>query len=185
MTATTALLLSETDNVAVVLANITKGEDVPAVGLTAREAIPRGHKVAVTPIKPGDAVHKYGQVIGFASAHIAPGEHVHTHNVAIGESFERDYAFGERATPTEMVPEGERATFQGYVREDGKIGTRNYVGIVTSVNCSATAARRQRWPSSASSRTISCARTPTWPTCRPTMSACSSRAPCSRRTTRR
>ena len=141
MTATTVLLLSETDNVAVVLANIAKGEDVPIVGLTAVEALPRGHKMAVAPIKQGDPVLKYGQVIGFASTHIAPGEHVHTHNVAIGESFDRDYAFSKRTTPTNMVPEGERATFQGFIREDGKVGTRNYVGIVTSVNCSATAAR--------------------------------------------
>ena len=79
MTATTVLLLSETDNVAVVLADIAKGEDVPIVGLTAVEALPRGHKMAVAPIKQGDPVLKYGQVIGFASAHIAPGEHVHTH----------------------------------------------------------------------------------------------------------
>ena len=141
MSTTTAILLSDSDNVAVVLSNIAKGEDVPAAGLTAREAIPRGHKLAIAPIKPGDAVVKYGQVIGFASTHVAPGEHVHIHNVSIGESFERDYAFGERATETAMAPEAERATFQGYRREDGKVGTRNYIGIVTSVNCSATAAR--------------------------------------------
>jgi altronate hydrolase len=141
MTATTSIQLSETDNVAVVLANIAKGETLEAVSLTARGAIPRGHKLAVAPIKAGEAVIKYGQVIGFASAHIAPGEHVHVHNVSIGENFERDYAFGERAQPTKMVPEADRATFQGYRREDGQIGTRNYIGIVTSVNCSATAAR--------------------------------------------
>lgn len=141
MSTTTSIQLSENDNVAVVLANVAKGEDVPPVNLTAREAIPRGHKLAIAPIKPGDAVVKYGQIIGFASVHIAPGSHVHTHNVSIGESFERDYAFGERATETLMVPEAKRATFQGHRREDGKVGTRNYLGIVTSVNCSATAAR--------------------------------------------
>ncbi len=137
-----AIKLSEQDNVAVILAETAKGGTPDPVGITAREAIPRGHKMAVAPIKEGEAVVKYGQIIGFASAHIAPGEHVHVHNVSIGESFERDYAFGEAAQETALLPEAERATFQGYRREDGRVGTRNYVGIVTSVNCSATAAKQ-------------------------------------------
>jgi altronate hydrolase len=140
MSAKTAIQLSEGDNVAVVLSNVDKGDMVAPMSITAREPIPRGHKIATAPVRDGDAVLKYGQIIGFASAHIAPGEHVHVHNVSMGE-FERDYAYGEGATETAMVPEAERATFQGFRREDGRIGTRNYVGIVSSVNCSATASR--------------------------------------------
>jgi altronate hydrolase len=85
-------------------------------------------------------VRKYNQIIGFASADIVPGDHVHTHNVAF-QAFERDYAVGADVTPVEYVPEAERATFQGIVRADGKVATRNYLGILTSVNCSATAAK--------------------------------------------
>ncbi|MBL6959011.1 MAG: altronate dehydratase [Rhodospirillales bacterium] len=140
MTANTSIQLSPQDNVAVVLADIAKGSIVEPVSITAREPIPRGHKLAVAPIKEGETVIKYGQIIGFASAHIAPGEHVHVHNVSMGD-FERDYAYGEAASQTDMVADAERATFQGYRREDGRVGTRNYVGIVTSVNCSATVAK--------------------------------------------
>jgi len=140
MTQPTAIQLAAGDNVAMVLADVAKGDTVDPVSITAREPIPRGHKIATLPIKEGDNVLKYGQIIGFASAHIAPGEHVHVHNVSMAE-FERDYAFSEDAAETAMVPEADRATFQGFRREDGQVGTRNYIGIVTSVNCSATVAR--------------------------------------------
>lgn len=140
MSTNTAIKLSDGDNVAVVLADVGSGDIVHPMEISAREPIARGHKMATAPIKEGEAVVKYGQIIGFASAHIAPGEHVHVHNVSMG-AFERDYAFSEAVTETAMVPEAERATFEGYVREDGRVGTRNYVGIVTSVNCSATTAR--------------------------------------------
>jgi len=139
MAKTDSLQLSPKDNVAVVLRDIAKGDLVSPASITAREPIPRSHKIAIAPIEPGVAVYKYGQIIGFASEHIAPGAHVHVHNVSMGD-FERDYAFGQDASETVMVPEGERATFQGYVREDGKVGTRNYIGVVTSVNCAATVA---------------------------------------------
>jgi altronate hydrolase len=135
-----SIRLSPKDNVAVVLIDIAEGQTVEPVSISAREPIPRGHKLAIEPIEKGSAVVKYGQIIGFASEHIAPGAHVHVHNVCMGE-FERDYAFGEDMTETDLVAEAERASFQGYVREDGRVGTRNYIGIVTSVNCSATVAR--------------------------------------------
>jgi len=140
MTAKRSIQLSDKDNVAVVLAEIAPGDTLEPASITAGEPIPRGHKLALAPIKKGEAVLKYGQIIGFASAHIAPGEHVHVHNVSMGD-FDRDYAFGEAAREIEMVPAAERATFQGYRRGDGRVGTRNYIGIVTSVNCSATVAR--------------------------------------------
>jgi altronate hydrolase len=85
-------------------------------------------------------VRKFGQIIGFASAPIAPGDHVHTHNLVF-QDFARDYRHAEAAEPERLVPEPERRTFQGFRRSNGRVGTRNYVGILTSVNCSATAAR--------------------------------------------
>jgi altronate hydrolase len=109
------------------------GEDLVVAGL-----VPPGHKLAVRRIEAGAAVRRYGQIIGFASRRIEPGEHVHTHNLAIG-SFERDYAFAEDARPTPMA--AEPATFAGILRPDGRVATRNYIGILTSVNCSATVAR--------------------------------------------
>ncbi len=106
-------------------------------GLVASTAIPRGHKVSIAAVAEGEAIYKYGQVIGFASIDIAPGQHVHTHNVAL-KSFDRDYDFGSAARPTDFVPQEQRATFQGFVRADGRVGTRNYIGILSTVNCSAT-----------------------------------------------
>ncbi|WP_193369571.1 UxaA family hydrolase [Pelagibius marinus] len=132
--------LSPNDNVVVSRAEILEGTEVPGEGVTTANRIPTGHKVATRAIEKGAPVVKYDQVIGFATKDIAPGEHVHVQNCGMGE-FDRDYAFCEGAKPTEMVPEGERATFQGYRRADGRAGTRNYIGILTSVNCSATVAR--------------------------------------------
>ena len=136
-----AMKLSEKDNVAVMLSDVAQGVIVTPVSISAREPVQRGHKMALAPIKEGEPIVKYGQTIGFASTHISPGEHVHTHNVSMGV-FKRDPAFCAAARETDMVPDAERATFQGYRRADGRIGTRNYIGIVTSVNCSATAARQ-------------------------------------------
>jgi altronate hydrolase len=103
--------------------------------------IPPGHKVATRAITVGEPVRRYNQIIGFATQPIAPGEHVHTHNLdmgAQGGAFERDYAFG-----ADVKPEAPRreATFMGIKRADGRVATRNYIGILSSVNCSATAAR--------------------------------------------
>jgi altronate hydrolase len=100
--------------------------------------IPAGHKIAVRSIEAGKPVKRYDQIIGFATRPIAPGEHVHVHNLAMGE-FEKDYAFGSDVKPIDYV--AEPATFQGIVRPDGRVATRNYIGILTSVNCSATVAR--------------------------------------------
>jgi len=129
--------LHPSDNVLVATADLPAGS---AAGLTLSAAVPRGHKVAVAPIGTGEAIRKYNQVIGFATTDIAPGDHVHTHNTEF-RAFERDYAFGADATPTAFVPDEERAVFQGIVRSDGRVATRNYIGILTSVNCSATTAK--------------------------------------------
>ena len=130
--------LHAADNVVVAAREIPEGTAVG--GVPARRAIPRGHKVAVAGIAEGESVRKYNQIIGFATRPIAPGDHVHAHNVEF-RAFERDYAVGADVTETQFVPESERATFQGIVRPDGKVATRNYLGILTSVNCSATAAK--------------------------------------------
>ena len=102
--------------------------------------IPVGHKVATEAIAAGKPIRKYNQIIGFATEAIDPGTHVHTHNVEM-KTFNRDYKFGEDAKPTHYVPDPQKATFQGIKRPDGRVATRNYIGILTSVNCSATAAR--------------------------------------------
>jgi altronate hydrolase len=109
-------------------------------GVTLGRDVPAGHKIATAEIAAGEPVRKYNQIIGFATGAIRPGDHVHTHNVAF-QMFERDYAVGADVTPTQYVPESERATFQGIVRADGKVATRNYLGILTSVNCSAHTAK--------------------------------------------
>jgi altronate hydrolase len=135
-----AIRLSPADNVVVARADLLPGTPLTEERVTCRGHVPAGHKLATAPIVKGEPVRKYGQILGFATADIAPGEHVHTHNLAMG-NFDRDYAFCADATPTAMVPEAERATFQGIVRADGRGATRNYLGILTSVNCSATAAK--------------------------------------------
>src|ERR1700712_6057705 len=99
--------------------------------------IPPGHKVATHAIAVGDPIKRYNQIIGFAKRPIAPGEHVHLHNMAMGE-FARDYAFGVDAKPTQFA--ADPATFMGIVRADGRVATRNYLGILSTVNCSATVA---------------------------------------------
>jgi altronate hydrolase len=130
--------LSPDDNVVIAIDLVNQGAD--AAGLTARERILRGHKMAVEPIREGEPILKFGQIIGFAKNHIAPGEWVHEHNVGLHD-FERDYAFCADAKDDDLLPPELQATFQGYRRASGKTGTRNYIGILTSVNCSASVAR--------------------------------------------
>ncbi|MFI8996597.1 UxaA family hydrolase [Streptomyces sp. NPDC053542] len=138
-----ALRLQPQDDVAVATADTPAGSTVDAGGETVllRDDVARGHKIALRAVRRGAPVLRYGQVIGFAAADIAPGDHVHLHNLEYRE-FERGYEFAVDARPTELLPESERATFQGYARADGSVGTRNYLGILTSVNCSATAAKQ-------------------------------------------
>ena len=131
--------LNPADNIVVARADLLPGTAIPGENVTARARIPAGHKIATRAIAKDEPVRRYGQIIGFATGDIAPGEHVHTHNCEMRD-FARDYAFAtlaqaHRATST--TP----ATFQGIVRADGRVATRNYIGILTSVNCSATVAR--------------------------------------------
>ncbi len=132
--------LNPNDNVVVARHRIAAGTELAREGVRTLVDIPAGHKIATRPIPRGEAVRKYGQIIGFASADIAPGEHVHTHNVEMRD-FARDYAFGADVRPTAYVPEPERRTFMGYRRANGKVGTRNYIGVLSTVNCSASVCR--------------------------------------------
>jgi len=138
MTFPRTIRLSADDNVAVAIDLVSQGDTVS--GLTARERILRGHKMAVEPIRENEPIRKFGQIIGFAKTHIAPGEWVHEHNVGLHD-FERDYAFCADARDDDLLPPETQATFEGYRRASGRTGTRNYIGILTSVNCSASVAR--------------------------------------------
>jgi altronate hydrolase len=138
MTAPRVVRLSPEDNLVVAVDQITQGTN--AAGVTASERIPRGHKMAIIPIEKDQPVKKFGQVIGFASKPIAPGSWIHEHNVVMHD-FARDYQFAQGARNDEILPVEQRATFEGYVRANGAIGTRNYIGILTSVNCSASVAK--------------------------------------------
>jgi len=130
--------LHASDNVIVAADAIQRG--VAVDGVIASAFVPQGHKIASAPIASGEPVRKFGQIIGFASQPIAPGDWVHEHNVGMRD-FERDYLHGADARAADVLPVAERATFQGFRRANGKVGTRNYIGILTSVNCSATVAR--------------------------------------------
>lgn len=135
------LRLNEIDDVAVALRDLPPGPVTTSEGaeLSVPATVPRGHKVAVADVPIGGPVRKYGQIIGFASAPIIAGEHVHTHNLRFDGGFGRDYAFCADAGTTGF--EAKPATFQGIVRTDGRVATRNYLGVLTSVNCSATVAK--------------------------------------------
>ncbi len=112
-----------------------------AEGMAVRGLIPPGHKIAVHRITAGSPVRRYNQIIGFATKDIEPGEHVHTHNLDMGPNkgdFERDYAFCADLKPAAPI---QHAEFMGYVRPDGRVATRNYIAVLSSVNCSATVAR--------------------------------------------
>ena len=133
-----AVRLRETDNVAVVKRSLRAGQELDdgSVRLTVAKNIPAGHKISLLEIADGEAVRKYGQVIGFANGRIALGDHVHTHNLAM-KDFGRDYQFCAEAQPVHYYPAGQMRFFQGYARPNGRVGTRNYLAVISSVNCSA------------------------------------------------
>ncbi|MCA3642586.1 MAG: altronate dehydratase [Methylobacterium sp.] len=133
-----SLRLHASDNVVIAVDLLPEGQIIEAVRVKAR--IPRGHKLAMKGIAPGEAVLKFGQIIGFASAPIEPGDWIHEHNCAFA-AFARDYRHAEDGREPDILPLEAQATFQGYRRANGTVGTRNYVGILTSVNCSASVAK--------------------------------------------
>lgn len=136
-----ALVLRPEDDVAVATQDLSLGAEFADRGnrLVVRHSVPRGHKLALRSRAAGEQVHKYGQSIGRATRDIAAGDHVHTHNLGM-DNADRVHEFGTaRVQPA--VPAGPPRTFQGYRRGDGRVGTRNYIGILTAVNCSASTAR--------------------------------------------
>jgi altronate hydrolase len=130
--------IHQADNVVIARRQLVGGERLDSEGITVGGLVPPGHKVATAAIAAGAPVRRYGQIIGAATTAIAPGQHVHVHNLAFS-AFERAHEPGADARTTDYVPTP--ATFDGIVRADGRIATRNYIGILTSVNCSATVAR--------------------------------------------
>ena len=136
-----AVRIDSGDNVATLLADVAAGETVVADGapVTASVAIPRGHKVALAPIAAGEAVIKYGFPIGHATAAIAPGEHVHSDNLATALAGQEAYAYAP--APRANLAAGD-ATFLGYRRADGRVGTRNEIWVLPTVGCVARTAER-------------------------------------------
>ena len=137
MAAARILTMHPGDNVGLCLKPVAAGDALPGGGLAAEPVVP-GHKIALRPVAAGEPLLKYGQVIGVATAAIAPGQHVHVHNVSADAGGLR----GALGTGRNLEPLPPRnASFRGYRRASGRVGTRNYVGVLTSVNCSATVAR--------------------------------------------
>ncbi len=132
------LVLHEADNVAVLKRPIRCGTELirNSTRLIASRDIPAGHKIALSNIAAGEPVRKYGQIIGFAQSEISAGSHVHTHNVAV-KDFGRDYQFCSDARPISFHPAEQMRAFQGFARPGGRAGTRNYLAVISSVNCSA------------------------------------------------
>jgi altronate hydrolase len=134
--------LHAADDVVIARTQLVGGTELLDDKVRVAGLVPPGHKVAARAIRAGEPVRRYNQIIGFASRDIAAGEHVHLHNLKMG-AFDRDYAFGADAKPTQYV--ADPASFMGIVRADGpnagRVATRNYIGILSTVNCSATVSR--------------------------------------------
>lgn len=133
------LLIDPRDNVAVALRAVAAGDRI-ADGVTALADVPAGHKIALRPIASGEEVFKYGWPIGRATRDIAAGAHVHSHNLATSLSGRETYAYAP--TPPEPLPPASAATFQGYRRADGRVGTRNEIWVLCTVGCVARTAQK-------------------------------------------
>lgn len=130
------ILLNSRDNVAVARTALYRGRMIRAHALTCTSDIPAGHKVAVTSIEKDSPVYKYGALIGYAAQGIQKGDHVHSHNLYM-KDVSREYSAGTDMVDTRFTDPSRRPTFEGYVRENGRVGTRNYIGVLSTVNCSA------------------------------------------------
>ncbi|HWU64817.1 MAG TPA: altronate dehydratase family protein [Ensifer sp.] len=130
--------LHSNDNVVIALRDLAAGERVNEISMPLKLAVPRGHKIATRHISAGENVYRYGQIIGQAKTDIDAGEHVHVHNLGMGE-YHQDYGHATQSRP--LAPANDVRTFQGFRRADGKAGTRNYIGILTTVNCSGSVAK--------------------------------------------
>ena len=133
--------LHPNDNIVVARVDVAIGTPVPSENMSIRSQVPAGYKIAAKKITAGQPILKYNVIVGFANTDIEPGVMVHSHNTEFRE-FDRDYAYASEYKATQFLPESQRATFQGIVREDGKVGTRNFIGILSTVNCSATVVKK-------------------------------------------
>jgi len=136
--ASLTIRLHPNDDVVIARQQLVSGTVIRDENITVAGLIPPGHKVATRAIAEGEPVKRYNQIIGFASKAISPGQQVHLNNLKMGD-FARDYDFGADAKPTQYAKEP--ATFMGIVRPDGRVATRNYIGLLSTVNCSATVVR--------------------------------------------
>ena len=132
------LILHKKDNIAVALADVSAGEVDGPTGVCVLQSVKRGHKIAIAAVNAGQNIIRYGQTIGQATTDIAVGEHVHVQNLGMG-GHTQDYAHASEAKSLEVATE--ERTFNGFHRADGNVGTRNYLGILTSVNCSGSVAK--------------------------------------------
>jgi len=135
-----AIRLHPDDNVLIARTVIELGARLPD-GTVSRSQVPAGHKIAARSIARDEPIRKYNVTIGFANTDIPAGTYVHSHNMEFRE-FQRDYAHAQDYSPVDMIPEAERATFMGIVRDNGQVATRNFIGVLATVNCSATVAHK-------------------------------------------
>ena len=136
------LRLREGDHVGVLKRTLKGGTELVRgiETITTAATIPAGHKIALKPVANGEPVRKYGQIIGFAEGDIAEGEQIHSHNL-VCRDYERQHRFCADYRPTEFYPQSERRTFQGFSRPGDRAGTRNYVAVISNVNCSNSVSR--------------------------------------------
>lgn len=133
--------LDAADNVVVARTEIKAGTQISTENIRALADVPQGHKLATRPIRQNEPILKYNTVIGYASCDLLPGDYLHSHNIRF-DDVEKDYAFSRDYAPTAVLPEEQRESFMGYRRENGRVGTRNMIGIFITVNCSATVAKK-------------------------------------------
>ncbi len=136
------LRLREGDDVGVLKKTVKAGAQLEngILNITAAETIPAGHKISLQTVADGDPVRKYGQIIGFAEGSIGQGEHVHSHNL-VCRDYDRKHAFCADYRPTEFYSEAEQGTFMGFSRPGGRAATRNYIAVISNVNCSNSVSR--------------------------------------------
>lgn len=131
------IILNKNDNVAVTTFSILPQTKIVNQGIVSIDPIPFGHKICLKPINKGEPIIKYDQVIGFASKSIKPGEHVHSHNLEFKE-FSRSFSISKKKN---IASEKSNLFFEGILRDNGEVATRNYIGIISTVNCSATVSK--------------------------------------------
>jgi altronate hydrolase len=132
------LRLHPADDVVIAKADLAAGAtvSVSSLEIEVRQSVKAGHKIALRAKSAGSPLRRYGQVIGFATTDIAQGDHVHLHNLTQATGAE-GYEVGEDSRPVDYHPASEMRYFDGFKRADGRVGTRNYVAILSTVNCSA------------------------------------------------